>query len=166
MDPEASRVDVSDDGISRRKMLKRIGAGAAVAWTAPILTSVQTPAFAQGYDGTCADAILSGGPSPSEPVCVDDDIQVYLNGAPIFIDDDHFAQCWPPISVGLVNNGDQLRVAAIDSFGVCHGLSPLYLHCPSTGDSQTLDAEGVPGVCDGAPPSDTPFYDKTFTINL
>jgi hypothetical protein len=34
------------DAISRRKMLKRMGAGAAVAWSAPILTSVSTPAFA------------------------------------------------------------------------------------------------------------------------
>src|SRR2546427_9333835 len=34
--------------VSRRRMLKRIGAGAAVAWTAPILTSIHTPAFAQG----------------------------------------------------------------------------------------------------------------------
>ena len=34
-------------GISRRRMLKRIGAGAAVAWTAPIITSVRVPAFAQ-----------------------------------------------------------------------------------------------------------------------
>ena len=35
------------EGISRRKMLKRIGAGAAIAWTAPVLTSIKTPAFAQ-----------------------------------------------------------------------------------------------------------------------
>jgi hypothetical protein len=34
------------EGISRRRMIKRIGAGAAIAWTAPILTSVRTPAFA------------------------------------------------------------------------------------------------------------------------
>ncbi|MGH2557363.1 MAG: CHRD domain-containing protein [Actinomycetota bacterium] len=34
-------------GISRRRMLKRVGAGAAVAWTAPILMSVRVPAFAQ-----------------------------------------------------------------------------------------------------------------------
>ena len=33
-------------GISRRRMLKRIGAGAAVALTAPVLTSIRTPAFA------------------------------------------------------------------------------------------------------------------------
>jgi hypothetical protein len=39
-------------GISRRSMLKRIGAGAAIAWSAPVLTSIRTPAFAQ-Y-GECA----------------------------------------------------------------------------------------------------------------
>jgi hypothetical protein len=38
-----------EDGISRRKMLKRIGAGAAVAWSAPILTSMRAPAFAARY---------------------------------------------------------------------------------------------------------------------
>jgi len=48
MKPEETHIDVSEDGISRRRMLKRIGAGAAVAWSAPILTSLRTPAFAQG----------------------------------------------------------------------------------------------------------------------
>jgi hypothetical protein len=38
--------EVRENQVSRRKMLKRIGAGAAVAWTAPILTSIRTPAFA------------------------------------------------------------------------------------------------------------------------
>ena len=45
------------EGISRRKMLKRIGAGAAIAWTAPVLTSIKTPAFA----ASC------GPPSPCPP---------------------------------------------------------------------------------------------------
>jgi hypothetical protein len=35
-------------GISRRSMLRRVGAGAAVTWSAPILTSLRAPAFAQG----------------------------------------------------------------------------------------------------------------------
>src|SRR5919201_1570240 len=43
MSPEEMEVG---EGISRRRMLKRIGAGAAVAWSAPILTSLKTPAFA------------------------------------------------------------------------------------------------------------------------
>jgi hypothetical protein len=37
--------------VSRRRMLKRIGAGTAVVWTAPVLTSIQTPAFAQASPG-------------------------------------------------------------------------------------------------------------------
>ena len=43
--------EVRENQVSRRKMLKRIGAGAAVAWTAPILTSIRTPAFAAGSAG-------------------------------------------------------------------------------------------------------------------
>ncbi|MGH2572303.1 MAG: hypothetical protein ACRDGU_02245 [Actinomycetota bacterium] len=35
------------DRISRRRMLKRVGAGAAIAWSAPVLSSLRTPAFAQ-----------------------------------------------------------------------------------------------------------------------
>ena len=40
--------DPAGDRISRRRMLKRIGTGAAVVWTAPVLTSIRTPAFAFG----------------------------------------------------------------------------------------------------------------------
>jgi hypothetical protein len=39
--------DMTQDPISRRKMLKRIGVGAAVAWSAPVLMSIRTPAFGQ-----------------------------------------------------------------------------------------------------------------------
>lgn len=34
--------------ISRRSMLKRLGAASTVAWTAPVITSFRAPAFAQG----------------------------------------------------------------------------------------------------------------------
>ncbi len=50
-------------GITRRKMLKRMGAGAAVAWTVPVLTSIRTPAFAQA-SGVCAGGCDCGTPSP------------------------------------------------------------------------------------------------------
>jgi len=40
--------------VSRRRMLKRLGAGAAVAWTTPILTSAHTPAFAAS-PGPCRE---------------------------------------------------------------------------------------------------------------
>lgn len=48
MIPEEPRIEASEEGVSRRKMLKRVGAGAAVAWSAPVLTSIKKPAFAQG----------------------------------------------------------------------------------------------------------------------
>jgi hypothetical protein len=50
---------VSESQISRRTMLKGIGAGATVAWSAPILSSVATPAFAQTAvcAGGCADIL-------------------------------------------------------------------------------------------------------------
>jgi hypothetical protein len=41
-------------GISRRKLLKRIGTGAAIAWTAPVVTSLQAPAFA-ALSATCPE---------------------------------------------------------------------------------------------------------------
>src|SRR3989442_1284069 len=50
MTPEEP-VEGIEAGISRRRMLKRIGTGAAIAWTAPILTSIRTPAFAYGACG-------------------------------------------------------------------------------------------------------------------
>jgi hypothetical protein len=48
-------------GISRRSALKKIGAGAAVAWTAPVLMSAVAPAFAASFatapcPGCCAQA--------------------------------------------------------------------------------------------------------------
>jgi hypothetical protein len=52
--------------ISRRKMLKRLGAGAAVAWSAPVLTSLRTPAFAQ-YPARCAPIGAICG--PRDPAC-------------------------------------------------------------------------------------------------
>jgi len=42
-----------ENRISRRKALKRMGAGAAIAWSAPVLSSLRTPAFAQPYPPRC-----------------------------------------------------------------------------------------------------------------
>lgn len=50
---------MAEEGISRRRMLKRVGAGAAVAWSAPVLTSLRVPAFAQSAlcPNGCADIL-------------------------------------------------------------------------------------------------------------
>ena len=50
----------TDGRISRRRMLKRVGAGAAIAWTAPVLTSLRPPAFAaSGCSRTCTGCYAS-----------------------------------------------------------------------------------------------------------
>jgi hypothetical protein len=47
--------------ISRRRMIKRLGAATAVAWTAPVLSTVgATPAFAQPTP--CPDCVAAGQP--------------------------------------------------------------------------------------------------------
>jgi hypothetical protein len=46
--------EIARDSISRRSVIKRIGAGAAIAWSAPVLQSLSAPAHAQ-YGGECTE---------------------------------------------------------------------------------------------------------------
>jgi hypothetical protein len=46
-----STPDLPHSKISRRSMLRRLGAASAVAWTAPVITSIRVPAFAQASGG-------------------------------------------------------------------------------------------------------------------
>src|SRR5205807_7940304 len=43
--------NVQASSVSRRTMLKGVGAGAAIAWSTPILSSLRTPAFARTNTG-------------------------------------------------------------------------------------------------------------------
>lgn len=114
---------------------------------------------------TCTAFILSGGPSPDETIGVDDDLTLYLNGTPIFINDDGFASELPPIYFSA-QNGDELRVVATDVDPFCRGIDPLYLHCAATGAVQVLDADGQSDGCvtPGTRPPNFVFYDQIFTI--
>ncbi len=159
-------------GLSRRRMLATMGAGTALAWSAPAITTLGSPAFATGSPppggfGTCPDAVLSGGQSPAETIGVDDDLSVYLNGSVVFSEDDDFAQETPPIHLGPVSPGDKVRVTANDSriFGGHRQIEPLYLHCPSTGAVQVLDRDGFEDPNVNYPPSNDVFYDRTFTVS-
>src|SRR6266508_6361772 len=62
-----------DRSISRRVVLKRIGAVSAVAWTTPILMSFRTPVFAQGSPppGNCSpcEGDFCTGQTPCAAVC-------------------------------------------------------------------------------------------------
>jgi CHRD domain-containing protein len=55
-------------GISRRRMIRRMGAGVAIAWTAPILTSVRVPAYAQVSPGCQLRASMDGAQEAPNPV--------------------------------------------------------------------------------------------------
>jgi hypothetical protein len=74
MSEDRSHIDVS-----RRRMLKRIGAGAAIAWSAPVLTSLKVPAFAVSGPSECAQidhcyvpcsACVYCGPPRSDCCCI------------------------------------------------------------------------------------------------
>jgi hypothetical protein len=89
------------DGISRRRMLKRIGAGAAIAWSAPILTSIRTPAFAQ-YGSPC---------DPGQVCTPDCDVLRPCHGAPN-------CACFRDVDTSNCHCGD-LRDGLCASFTPC-----------------------------------------------
>lgn len=110
--------------------------------------------------GTGGNYILAGGPGADVGVSVDDDLQIYLNGALVFADNDGHATSLPPITFRAAP-GDAVRIVAIDTVGVCRGLSPdLSLIAASDGSARSLG--GFPAVC-GTAAGET-FYDKTFII--
>ena len=114
---------------------------------------------------TCPQLVLSGGSSPGETIGVDDDLTLYVNGTVAFVNDDGFATELSPIVVSA-RNGDSLRVVATDVDPFCRAIDPLYLHCPSTGTFQVLDADGQLDGCaaPGTRPANFVFYDQTFTV--
>lgn len=119
------------------------------------------------------DLILSGGPSPTDSINVDDDFSVVLSAAPgpsarlrinrpLFADTDQLASALPPISF-QARNGDELTIVASDAGG-CRALDPLYLHRPHDDAVQVLSPTGVAPDCVDRPPGE--FFDETFRIAL
>jgi hypothetical protein len=60
----------TNEGISRRRMLKRIGVATAIAWSTPVVSSMRTPAFAQAIspgacpEWTCGQTLIECGGTP------------------------------------------------------------------------------------------------------
>lgn len=69
MRPQQPALEASVPAISRRKLLKRIGAGAAIAWATPVLSTVRTPAFAQSPPFPCSDVCDPNRPCHEEDLC-------------------------------------------------------------------------------------------------
>ena len=70
------------DRISRRRMLQRIGVGAAVVWSAPVISSFGSPAFAgtsqacNGPDWVCGQTLnLCGSSGPFQRCLCDVDVE-------------------------------------------------------------------------------------------
>src|SRR5207247_9973181 len=63
--------------ISRRRMLKRVGAGTAIAWSTPVLASMRVPAFAA--TGACDPIGQFCG--PPDPLCGQPGVACPLPGA-------------------------------------------------------------------------------------
>lgn len=104
--------------------------------------------------------VLSGaGGGPFE---VDDDVEVLLNGARIFNDTDGVRTFIPPITF-QARVGDQLRVKARDSFGICSSIEPLYIRRVSNNRTQKL-SNGYIGPCDDSAHYLT-FFDETYLLS-
>ena len=113
-------LDVSADGISRRRMLKRIGAGAAVAWSAPILTSIRTPAFAQSEIPVCETCSSC----PDQAAC----------------NDDSSCQCW-------MASPDNNNACVCNAFVAFCGDTPLCPNGQGDCDSQLPGSTCVQTCC-------------------
>lgn len=114
---------------------------------------------------TCANAVLSSTADGTGQIGVDDTLTVSINGTQVF-QSGPAASTFDPVSLGSVTQGDQIEAVANNSPYYCGyiSLSALYLFCPSTNTSQTLDATGVPGG--GMADCGVTFYDQTFTADF
>lgn len=107
--------------------------------------------------------ILSGGPRESDYLSADDVLKVFVDGAEVPADTSQYANDIPPVRLE-VNDGSSLRIQAIDVFGLCRGMSALYLHSSKCDRSIKL-FEGRNDGCNNWPAGAT-FFDQTFTISL
>ena len=115
----------------------------------------------------CTSWILSGGPNSGDSIVVDDDLVIdhYVAGGQIytlFRDRDKQASTLQPIKFKAFV-GDTLRIGAYDENPACRSLSPLWLHCATTGQKRQVFA----GNNDGCAPGRTAgayFVDEFVTI--
>jgi len=140
---------------SRRHALRLLG-GALVGG----LVAAARPGSAQAYPSTCRRFVLSGGPSADDPISVDDDLTVRLNGERIFRDDDGGASQIGPIPF-RARAGDHLQIIAVDVNAPCRELGQVYLHCSTGGKARKL-SDGVSFRCNDKPPG--VFFNKRYVI--
>lgn len=116
-----------------------------------------------GKNKKCRSWILSGGPSSTTPLSVDDDLSITLNGTSLLNDTNKTAGTFPAIPF-TAQTGDSLAVTATDANPACRAVSPLWLHCTTSNKKRQLSA----GQNDGCAPGRTPgvFFNQVFTIKV
>ena len=114
-------------------------------------------------DVLAADFILSGGEDSSAPICVDDQINVYVNGNAVFTDYG-LAGCKGTIPL-QAEEGDLIAIEVIDAYGSCRSLTPIYIH-RSDCDAYDLITKGRNDGCNNYPASSDPFITVSYRINL
>ena len=114
-------------------------------------------------DVLAADFILSGGEDSSTPICVDDQINVYVNGNAVFTD---YGQAGCKGTIPLqAEDGDLIALEAIDAYGSCRALTPVYIH-RSDCDAYDLITKGRDDGCNNYPASSDPFITASYRLNL
>jgi hypothetical protein len=115
-------------------------AGEPAGEPAPIATQPPPPPTAASVpEGYCTQFVLSGGPTPADPIHVDDDLVVFVNDLPIFQDRDGGANVLPPIAF-QASPGDRLTIAARDVQPCGRKVGALWLHCAQGGEPRFLTA--------------------------
>jgi hypothetical protein len=114
---------------------------------------------------TCTRWILSGGPERSSPIVVDDGLLVRVVGqaGDLIGDADQWVSTLSPVAFAA-NVGDILEMQAFDANPACRSLSPLWLHCATTGKKRLLFAGNSDGCAEGRAPGR--FVYQQFSVSV
>lgn len=126
------RDDTPRDSISRRRMLRRIGATSALVWSAPVLSSIASPAYAQypPQPGACrvTNPFCDPGPQCADapecgPVCSGfERCARTLDGSCV---------CWDVAGCSTGEEPTCETDADCQSFGSGSKCGAIHLDCPS-----------------------------------
>jgi hypothetical protein len=118
----------------------------------------------------CSNAVLAGADGADDDFFVDDDLEVFVNGASVLLDNDELSTDIGPIALGELTNGDTLRVVASNStdptfcdFGYSH-LDAITLYCLDNGSTQAINPSDIFGQPAGG--CGHVFFDQTFIVTL
>lgn len=137
-------LEIAEDAnaISRRRLIKRLGAGAAVAWTAPVLLSVKVPAFAQSpscHLVTKMDGLQETPPNGSPGTGTGD----FLRTSPSELT---YTYTWQDL-IGMANAAHIHKAPPGVAGPIVIPLSPPSGHSGSVSDKATADPALLDDIC-------------------